>query len=80
VSEMVAGAIQIVVQLRLDAATGRRLVSSVYEVTGLEGEAFAGSELFALDGSSLSWTGIRPRRHERLRAAGFSGHYEQPER
>jgi pilus assembly protein CpaF len=72
VTEMIAEAIQLVVHLRMDA-TGRRLVSSIYEVTGLEGDAVAGSELFALEGGRLHWTGIRPRREARLLAAGYAG-------
>ena len=72
VSEMIAEAIQLVVHLRLDAS-GKRLVSSIYEVTGLEGDAVAGSELFALAGGRLRWTGIRPRRASRLLEAGYPG-------
>ena len=52
--------------LRLEAGSGRRVVESIYEVTGLEGDALAGSELFALAGATLRWTGIRPRCAERL--------------
>jgi pilus assembly protein CpaF len=73
VTEMIAEAVDLVVHLRLDAQGGRRLVSSIYEVTGLEGDTVAGSELFALEGAVLRWTGIRPRFEERLRAAGFAG-------
>ncbi len=40
-------------------------------MTGLEGEAIAGSELFAREHGELRWTGIRPRREERLAAGGF---------
>ena len=62
VTEMIAEAVQLVVHLQQDARHGRRLVSSIYEVTGLEGAAVTGSELFALDAAGqLRWTGIRPR-------------------
>ena len=71
VTEMIAEAIQLVVHLRMDA--GRRRVSSIYEVTGLEGDQVSGSELFALQGGRLEWTGIRPRRSERLLQAGYPG-------
>ncbi|MYH41402.1 MAG: CpaF family protein [Chloroflexi bacterium] len=71
VTEMIAEAIQLVVHLRLDS--GRRRVSSIYEVTGIEGAQVAGSELFALSGGHLEWTGIRPRRSERLLRAGYPG-------
>src|SRR5690606_37000043 len=73
VTEMVAEAVDLVVHLRLDAQTGRRLVSSIYEVTGMEGDAVAGSELFTLEGGLLRWTGIRPRCEGRLVAAGYPG-------
>ena len=73
ITGMVAEAIHLVVHLRLDARAGRRLVTSIFEVTGVEGDAVLGSELFALDGDALRWTGIPPRRERRLRAAGWEG-------
>ena len=72
VTEMIAEAIELVVHLRMEPS-GRRLVSSIYEVTGLEGDAVSGSELFCLDEGLLSWSGIRPRRSARLEAAGYAG-------
>ena len=72
VTEMIAEAIELVVHLRMDPS-GRRLVSSIYEVTGLEGDAVSGSELFCLDEGRLSWSGIRPRRSQRLEACGYAG-------
>jgi hypothetical protein len=61
-----------VVHLRLDASSGRRLVASLYEVTGLEEDAMAGSELFCLaEGGRLSWTGIRPRCAARVQGPGL---------
>ena len=71
VAEMIAEAIHLVVHLRMDPASGRRLVSSIYEVTGLEEGTVTGSELFGLNGSSLNWTGIRPRTEARLGAGPF---------
>ncbi|MGD9894762.1 MAG: hypothetical protein AB7U18_26050, partial [Dehalococcoidia bacterium] len=47
-----------------------RVVGSVYEVTGLEGDALAGSELLAWSEGCLRWTGIRPRSSERLAERG----------
>ena len=65
-TEMIAEAIDLVVHLRLETASGRRVVASVYEVTGLEQDAVSGSELFGLhDDRRLRWTGIRPRCAER---------------
>jgi pilus assembly protein CpaF len=72
VTEMIAEAIDLVVHLRLDPSSGRRLVASLYEVTGLEEDAVAGSELFCLaEGGRLSWTGIRPRCAARVSGAGM---------
>jgi pilus assembly protein CpaF len=72
VTEMIAEAIDLVVHLRLDSSSGRRLVASLYEVTGLEEDAVAGSELFSLgDGGRLSWTGIRPRCAARVQDPGL---------
>lgn len=71
VTEMIAEAIDLVVHLRLEALSGRRLVASIYEVTGMEEEAVSGSELFALSGGGLRWTGIRPRFCDRLDGAGL---------
>ncbi len=71
-TEMIAEAIQLVLHLQL-APSGRRVLASVYEVTGMEGEAVAGNELFALDQGVLRWTGIRARREARLLAAGYPG-------
>jgi len=71
-TEMISEAIDLVVHLRLDPQSGRRLVASVYEVTGMEQDAVAGSELFGLgEGSLLAWTGIRPRCAGRLDGRGF---------
>jgi pilus assembly protein CpaF len=76
VTEMIAEAIDLVVHLRLDATSGRRLVSSIYEVTGLEEDTVAGSEIFALSDGSLRWTGIRPRCAPRLGTTGLP--WERP--
>jgi len=71
-TEMIAEAIDLVVHLKMEPQSGRRLIDSVYEVTGMEEDAVAGSELFTLsDGGALQWTGIRPRCAERLDAGGF---------
>ena len=72
VTEMIAEAIELVVHLRMDPS-GRRLISSIYEVTGLEGDAVSGSELFGLEEGRLRWSGIRPRRQQRLEASGYAG-------
>ncbi len=80
VTEMISEAIDLVVHLRLDAGSGRRLIASVYEVTGLEEDAVAGSELFALAEGALRWTGIRPRCAARLEGTGLPWERPAPER
>ncbi|MBV9174870.1 MAG: CpaF family protein [Chloroflexi bacterium] len=69
-SRMVARTIEIVLQLRFEPITGRRRVSSIFEVTGLEGDVISGQELWKLDTARdrLVWTGIQPRCLERIRA------------
>jgi len=71
VTEMIAEAIDLVVHLRLDPAGARRVVTNVYEVTGLEGDTVAGSDLFGLTEGALRWSGIRPRFAARLRGGAF---------
>jgi pilus assembly protein CpaF len=70
ITEMIAEAVDLVVHLRLEAASGRRLVGSIFEVTGSEGEAVSGSELFAWQDGGLRWTGIHPRCADRLATHG----------
>jgi pilus assembly protein CpaF len=71
VTEMIAEAIDLVVHLRLDPAGARRIITNVYEVTGLEGDTVAGSDLFSLAEGALRWTGIRPRFASRLHGGAF---------
>jgi pilus assembly protein CpaF len=72
VTEMIAEAVNLVVHLRLDASSGRRIVSSIYEVTGMEEDAISGSEVYALTETGLEWTGIRPRAADRIEGYGLS--------
>lgn len=71
ITEMIAEALDLVIHLRLDPVNNRRVVTNVYEVTGLEGDTVAGSDLFAVANGALSWTGIRPRFAERLHGGAF---------
>ncbi|MCC6174085.1 MAG: CpaF family protein, partial [Chloroflexi bacterium] len=71
VTEMITEAIDLVVHLRLDPAGARRVVTNVYEVTGLEGDTVAGSDLFSLSEGGLRWSGIRPRFAPRLQGGAF---------
>jgi pilus assembly protein CpaF len=68
-TRMVARTIELVLQLRFEPLTGRRRVSSIFEVTGLEGDVIAGHELWTLDAARdrLTWTGIQPRSIEKMR-------------
>ncbi len=72
VTEMIAEAINLVVHLRLEPASDRRVVTNIYEVTGLEGAAVAGSDLFTVQDGALRWTGIRPRCAARLENGTFA--------
>jgi pilus assembly protein CpaF len=73
-TRMVARTIELVIQLRFEPLTGRRRISSIFEVTGLEADVIAGHELWTLDAARdrLSWTGIQPRAVERMRAKGIA--------
>lgn len=73
---LVAQTIELVIQLRFEPQTGRRRISSIYEVTGLETgggpPVITGQELWALDErrDRLVWTGLRPRCLARMAARG----------
>ena len=71
VNEMIAEAINLVVHLRLDAPTGRRQVSSIYEVTGMEEGTIAGTYIYTIESDELVWQGIRPRAADVIRRRGF---------
>ena len=72
-TRMVARTIEVVVQLRFDPLTNRRRVSSVFEVTGMEGNVLSGNELWTLDEETdrLVWTRIVPRCATKFRAHGL---------
>jgi pilus assembly protein CpaF len=61
--QMASQTIELVVQMGFAPEGGKRLVTSVYEVTGMENDVIAGNELWARDEASgrLAWTGIQPR-------------------
>ncbi|MCZ2110122.1 MAG: Flp pilus assembly complex ATPase component TadA [Dehalococcoidia bacterium] len=71
ITEMIAEAVDVVIFLRLDPGHARRVVTNIYEVTGIEGDTVTGSDLFSQRDGQLSWTGIRPRFAGRLRGGGF---------
>src|SRR2546423_13569001 len=73
-TRMLARTIEVVIQLRFEPLTGRRRVSSIFEVTGLEGDVISGQELWMLDSARdrLSWTGIQPRSLDKMRAKGVA--------
>jgi pilus assembly protein CpaF len=77
-TKMVARTIELVIQLRFEARTGRRRVVSIFEVTGLEGATITGNELWALDPATdrLTWTGIPARCLSKIAAKGIA--YEFP--
>jgi pilus assembly protein CpaF len=91
IRNQIAGAIDVIVQLtRL--SDGKRKVTSVAEVTGMEGDVIQMQEIFRFartgieaDGKVVGHfeaTGLRPRFLEDLKAIGieFPGHYFEPGR
>jgi pilus assembly protein CpaF len=62
-ARLIARAISLVIQMAEEPGTGRRLVTSVFEITGLENGTIDGHELWARDPVSgrLEWTGLPPR-------------------
>lgn len=71
ITEMIAETINLVVHLEMDPESGKRLVSSIYEVAGLEDGVVTGSEVFSWGERGLAWTGIRPRCSPRLPGGPF---------
>jgi pilus assembly protein CpaF len=71
-AKMVARTIEVVVQLRFEPRAGRRRISAIFEVTGLEGGTIAGNDLWRHDPGQdrLLWTGIQPRCLEKIAARG----------
>lgn len=69
-AKMVSRTIELVVQLQVNAHTGRRRVGSVFEVTGLEGGVISGHELWGLEHDHLVWRGRPPRCLGRMAARG----------
>jgi pilus assembly protein CpaF len=70
---LVDGAVDLVVHLSLDRVTGRRLVSSVREMTGADGALVVSNEVFRPGADGLAMSAVPPREPtlERLAAAGF---------
>ncbi len=62
VTEMIADTLDLVVHLKLDRSSGRRVVSSIFEVTGIEQGVVLGNELFRLEAGRLANTGVPSRR------------------
>jgi pilus assembly protein CpaF len=62
-ARLIARAISLVIQMAEEPGTGRRLVTNVFEITGLEGETIKGHDLWVRDDVSgrLEWTGVPPR-------------------
>src|SRR5438552_15068500 len=67
---MVSRTIELVVQLRVTTRTGQRRVSSIFEVTGIEGGVISGHELWGLEQSRLVWRGRPPRRVDKMAVRG----------
>ena len=74
VTKMVSRSVELVIQLRFEAQTGRRRISSIFEVTGMEGDVLLGQELWVLDAARdrLVWSGLQPRSIDKMRARGVA--------
>lgn len=72
--QMAAQTIELVIQMGFAPEGGKRLVTSVYEVTGMEDDVIAGNELWGRDEASgrLTWTGIQPRCLAKFKARGVA--------
>lgn len=72
-TRMVSHTIDLVLQLRPDPRTGRRIVTHIFETShSLEmGSAMSGNDLWVYNGDKLVWTGIRPRCLEKIEAKGI---------
>ena len=64
IREQIASAIDLIVQLSRDAE-GRRFVSSITEVVGMEGEVVSTADLFVREGEHLVSTGVTSRHFSR---------------
>ena len=60
IREQIASAIDLIVQLSRDAE-GRRFVSSITEVVGMEGDVVSTADLFVRDATGLVSTGVTSR-------------------
>ena len=79
--QQIASAIQIVVQ-QTRLSDGTRRVTSISEITGMEGDIITMQEIFAFDKAGITQegkvigrfraTGVRPKVCERLRASGIT--------
>ena len=72
-ARLIGRAISLVIQMAEEPGTGRRLVTNVYEITGMENDVITMQDIFLFERSGLAQngrvlgrfraTGIRPRRH-----------------
>lgn len=70
-NEIIAETINLVVHLRLEHRSGRRLVESIVEVDGIAEGRVLTSEIFRSKGGQLRWTGLRPKCAVRLEERGL---------
>jgi Flp pilus assembly CpaF family ATPase len=71
VRQLVAEAIDLVVQIRYDEVTGHRFVDEVVEVAGMEGDRLLTNVLFEFKDGGIDRRPIRPRKADRLRKGGW---------
>jgi pilus assembly protein CpaF len=71
-NEVIAETINLVVHLRLDHHSGRRLVETIVEVDGIAENRILTNEIFRLERNELHWTGLRPKCAGRLEDRGIT--------
>jgi pilus assembly protein CpaF len=71
-NEIIAETINLVVHLRSDHRSGRRVVESIVEVDGIAEGRVLTSEIFRSEAGELRWTGLRPKCAGRLEERGFT--------
>jgi pilus assembly protein CpaF len=72
VRQLVAEAIDLVVQIRYDEASGHRFVEEVVEVAGMEGDRILTNVLWEHQDGQIVRRPIRPRKADRLARAGWA--------
>jgi pilus assembly protein CpaF len=81
-ARLIARAIHLVIQMAEEPGTGRRLLTHIFEITGLEGGTIQGHDLWLRDPVSgrLAWTGTPPACLARFECLGVAYDLPTPDR